>query len=270
MRQARSAAGILLCLGAAVAEGLYDPRIQAPGLLFVLPVLAGFYAAGRLVQARTRTAEALRSRSAELRQQREHMARLAVHADHTRVSKDLEGTLHARLGDIASTAAAGLEALDALGADKDDGRRALAWIEHEGRGVLGHLREVVGALHEQPPSAPQPTLAQLAELLSRDTSASTSLTVEGSPRVLPAGLELSGYRIVEHLLLALDDAPDARVDVRLRFCPDAVELHVRGPRSPTADLRTALAAARERARLHGGTVDSGWQAASVTRRPGFP
>jgi hypothetical protein len=61
---------------------------------------------------------------------------------------------------------------------------------------------------------------------------------------------------VEHLLLALEDAPEATVDVRLRFTPEALELHVSGPPAPHADLRAVLAAARERAGLHGGTVDS--------------
>jgi hypothetical protein len=250
---AKAAAGLAICVAATVAEGLYDPQIEPSGLAFVLPVLAGFFAAGVLVLARTQTAQVLRSRSAELRRQREQTARLAVLADRARVSADLEASLHAELGDIAAAAAGGLDVLDA---DQDAARQALTAIEHNGRAVLGRLREVLGSLHEPAPSAPQPTLARLSELLARATSADTRLTVEGSPRTLPAGLELSGYRIVEHLLLALDDAPDAAVHVRLRFSGDALELRVSGPRSPTADLRAVLAAARERAGLHGGTVDS--------------
>jgi hypothetical protein len=251
--RARSAAGLLLCAGAMAAEGLYDPQIRARGLVVVLPVLIAFFAAGRLVRARTQTAKALRVRSAELRRQREQTARLAVLADRAQLTADLEGTLHAQIGGIASTAATGLGALDA---DHVAARQALASIERDGRAVLGHLRYVLGTLQEPVPSEPQPTLARLSELLSRATTADARLTVDGSPRTLPAGLELSGYRIVEHLLLALQDAPDAAVDVRLRFCPDALELHVSGPPAPAADLRAVLAAARERASLHGGSVDS--------------
>ena len=251
--RARSAAGLLLCAGAAAAEGLYDPQIGARGLVVVLPVLIAFFAAGRLVRARTETAKALRVRSAELRRQREQTARLAVLADRARVTADLEGTLHTQIGGIASTAATGLGALDT---DHAAARQALASIERDGRAVLGHLRDVLGSLQEPAPSEPQPTLARLSELLGRATTADARLTVDGSPRTLPAGLELSGYRIVEHLLLALQDAPDAAVDVRLRFCPDALELHVSGPPAPAADLRAVLAAARERASLHGGSVDS--------------
>ena len=164
--RARSAAGLALCAAAVVAEGLYDPQIEAQGLPFVL-VAAGRVLRGRLlVRARTRTAEALRQRSAELRDQREQTARLAVLADRAKMSADLEGALHAQIGGIAAAAAAGLGALAA----EDDGpaaatgdaaaRQALASIEHDGRAVLDHLREVLGALREPAPSEPQPTLAQ--------------------------------------------------------------------------------------------------------------
>jgi hypothetical protein len=280
--RAASAAGLLLCAAAVVAEGLYDPQIEGGGLVFVLPVLVAFFASGRLVRARTQTAAALRKSSAELRRQREDTARLAVLADRARVTADLEQSLHAQIGGLASTAATGLGALagDPAG-DQAAARQALASIERDGRAVLGHLRELLSTLHERPlsepqfsepqfsepqfsepqfserqPSEPQPTLARLSELLARATTADARLTLDGSPRTLPAGLELSGYRIVEHLLLALEDAPQAAVDVRLSFTPDALELHVSGPPAANVDLRAVLAAARERAGLHGGTVDS--------------
>jgi Histidine kinase len=179
-----------------------------------------------------------------------------VLADRARVSADLEDSLHARIGGIAAAAAAGLGALNAADADGSGARQALASIEHDGRDVLGHLREVLGELRERAPSEPAPTLARLTTLLDRATTADARLAVDGSPRTLPAGLELSGYRIVEHLLLALEDAPGAVVRVRLHFGPGELELHVCGPPSPAADAQAALAAAGERARLHGGTVDS--------------
>ncbi len=246
-----SALGLLLCAAAVVVEGLYDPQIGAVGLATVLPVLAAFFAAGCLVRARARTASALRAKSAELRREREQRARLAVLADRAEVTAGLERTLQSQIGGIASAAAAGLTALDD---DPQAARQALASIERDGRDVLGQMREVLSTLHEPAPSEPQPTLERLPLLLSSATAAAARLTVEGSPRTLPAGLELSGYRIVEHLLQALDDAPEAAIDVTLRFCADGVELDVCGPPSPSADLRAVLSAARERASLHGGTV----------------
>ncbi len=236
-------AGFLLCAAAVVTEGLYDQQIEGPGLVAVLPLLAAFFVSGRLVRARTRTAAALRESSAELRRQREETARLAVLADRAKLTAELEQSLHAQIGGLASTAAAGLGALagDPAG-DQAAARRALASIEHDGRAVLGHLREVLSSLRERPASEPQPTLARLSELLARATSADARLTVDGHPRTLPAGLELSGYRIVEHLLVALRDAPEAAVDVRLNFTPEALELHVSGP--PGRQRRPAHGAGR--------------------------
>ena len=249
----RALAGLALCAGNVSAQCVSDPQLGARVMVLMLPVLAGFFAAGRLVRARTEAAEHLRQRSIELRSQREQRARLAVMADRARVADGLDGMLHAQIGNIASAAAAGLAALDT---DPAMARQALASIEHDGRAVLGRMRDVIGALHEGPPSEPQPTLAQLSGLLTRATTADARLTVEGNARALPAGLELSGYRIVEHLLLALEDAPNAAIDVCLRFRPDALELRVSGPPALGADVRAVLAAARERASLHGGTVHS--------------
>ncbi|HJY62392.1 MAG TPA: hypothetical protein VJ418_38935 [Streptosporangiaceae bacterium] len=178
------AAGLLLCAAAVVAEGFYDPQIEGGGLIFVLPVLAAFFASGRLVRARTQTAAALRESSAELRRQREETARLAVLADRARVTADLEQSLHTQIGGLASTAATGLGALASdQTSDQAAARQALASIERDGRAVLGHLREVLSTLQERPlgeprssepqsseplPSEPQPTLARLSELPEPD------------------------------------------------------------------------------------------------------
>jgi hypothetical protein len=224
-----------------------------------MPLLLAFIVLGCLLRARNRTAETLRAKSAQLRQQREQTARLAVLADRAQLSADIEGTLHSQLGVIVETAAAGLES--AAKAEPEAATRALAATERDGRAALGQLREVVGALRQPAvdltaPAAPPPTLARLPELLSGLPSARARLVIEGQPRPLAAGLELSGYRIVEHLVEALEDEPLAVIQVQLRYRPETLELHVTGTTSSrTSDLRTVLAASRQRAVLHGGTVD---------------
>jgi signal transduction histidine kinase len=129
------------------------------------------------------------------------------------------------------------------------------------------MREVVGSLRSDRLTGPQPVLADLGGLLERATTADARLQVSGSPSVLPAGLELSAYRIVEHLLAALEDAPGIRIDVHVRFAPDALELDISGPASRSADNGAELAAARARAGAIGGSfavvADTGSCAARV-------
>jgi glucose-6-phosphate-specific signal transduction histidine kinase len=130
---------------------------------------------------------------------------------------------------------------------------AFAEVENSGRATLAQMRDVVGGLREDELTAPQPVLAQLGGLLESATTADARLRVEGSPRALPAGVELSAYRIVEHLLTVLADAPQARVEVLVRFGAGALELDVAGPASPHSDA-LALAVARERVALLGGSL----------------
>ena len=245
------AVAVAFCLGAVTTQAFFDPRLGPGFLVAGLPAVAGFCLAGRLARSRGLAAAALRERNAELREQREQTARLAVAADRARVAADLDEFLRDRITTMAAAAAAGRELITA---DPAGAQGAFAAVETSGRATLSQMREVVGVLREEALTEPQPVLAQLGSLLERATSADARLQIEGSPRALPAGIELSAYRIVEHLLAALEDTPEARVDVRVRFGPDALELDVAGSASQHADPVAAFAVARERATLLGGTL----------------
>ena len=132
----------------------------------------------------------------------------------------------------------------------------MSTIEHEGRQTLTQMREIVGSLREDAPTEPQPGLADLDRLLERATTADVRLRVDGDRRALPAGLELSGYRIVEHLLATLQDAPEVRANVTLRVADDVLEITVAGPARIGADSQSALAGAREWVALHGGQLEA--------------
>ena len=250
----RAAVGLVFCAVNVGAQAFSDPELGRQEVALLLPILALFFALGRIVRARTAGIESLRRRTAELRRRREETARMTVMADRARVSEDLDLALRERIARIVADAKAGRSS---LGADPARALEALTTIEREGRELLREMREIVGSLDRVAPSEPQPSLAELPALLARTTSAETSLTVDGSPRRLPAGIELAGYRIAEHLVAALDDAPGASIDVRLRFAADAVELYVAGPPAHGVELGVVLAAARERAALHQGTLDGG-------------
>jgi Histidine kinase len=248
----RAAVGLAFCAVNVTVQALYDPQLGARALALLLPILGLFAAIGRIVRSRTAAVEALRSQTEELRRRREQTARVSVLADRARVSADLDNMLRHRIQHIATVAAT---ARETFAADPQATFEALLGIEQEGREVLRQMRELVGSLDEGPPNTPQPSLAELPALLARATSADARLSFEGDRRRLPAGIELAGYRIAEHLVAALEDLPGATVDICLRFSPEALELDVSGPPATGLEPAGVLAAARERAALHDGSVD---------------
>lgn len=216
------------------------------------PLTAVVWGTGRLAHSRGRLADQLRARTEELRHARDERARLEVASDRARLSAELDELLQRRLGELAQLADAGAAETDTALAGA-----ALADIEHESRRTLQEMRAVVGALRDDDGVTvsvnPQPTLTNLEALVLRAKGADARLTVSGSPRALPAGVELSAYRVVENLLDALDDAPGVEVDVRFR--DDALELAVSGP-ARRRDAGASMERARERVQLHAGTLRS--------------
>jgi signal transduction histidine kinase len=236
--------------GIVVAMMASDSSVDLRALPFFAPLTAGVWGIGRVVRSRQRMVDELQEQTAELRSARDERARLEVATDRADISRQLDTLLHRRLGELAKLADAGVDDEPAATA------RRLEEIEHASRSTLQEMRAVVGVLRDdsEDVAEPQPTLTHLEALLMRAKGAEARLAVEGSPRALPAGVELSAYRIVEHLLDALEDAPD--VEVRVSFHDQALEIAVAGPARRRGDAGAALERARERVALHRGTLES--------------
>jgi signal transduction histidine kinase len=214
------------------------------------PVTVMAWIAGRVARSRTVTAEKLRTRNTEIQAARDERARLEVNMDREHLSAELESVLHRRLSELAVLADEGASSVG-----DDSAVALLADIERESRTTLDEMRALVGVLRSDDTAAvaaPQPTLASLEALLIRDGDRGARLQVQGSPRALPAGVELTAYRVVEHLLDALDTTPDVRVLVC--FAPDVLELTIEGSAGRRGRLGAALGRARQRVELHKGSL----------------
>src|SRR5207247_2855352 len=88
-------------------------------------------------------------------------------------------------------------------ATADSQLRVLATVERLAREALTELSHLLGALRREraddPAHRPSPTLAELGTLLdaARAAGVPAELTVEGGPRALSPGVELSCYRIID-------------------------------------------------------------------------
>jgi signal transduction histidine kinase len=243
----RALATLGLAVALIAAEGIVFTG--APFALVVAAVAVALFAIGRLVRSRRALAADLELRSQELRRTRDERARLEVAVDRERLSTELDALLQRRLGELARLADAGAGATEPGVASA-----TLADIERESRSTLDEMRALVGALRSEDdaPMRPQPTLAHLEAMLLRAKGDRARMRVEGNPRVLPAGVELSAYRVVEHLLEGVEDAQS--VDVLVRFADDALEIEVAGLARRRA--QASIQRARERVRLQHGTLEA--------------
>jgi signal transduction histidine kinase len=222
-----------------------------PGaIILALPIVCIVFGVGLAARRRTALNRELASREAELRQLRDERAALDVADDRARLSRQLDGLLQERLADLTTAA----ESADGL--PPAEAKAVLESIESDSRQTLDDMREIVGLLRgDDVAFAPTPTVAHLDTLLARLRTAHSQLVVTGDPRALPATVELSAYRIVEHLVTALADQADAPIVVSVRFEADALEIRVNGQVGEAAELKAAVARAKERAKLLGGSVD---------------
>jgi hypothetical protein len=238
--------GLGFVLAAVVQQCVWDPKLGASVIALMAPATLLFFGAGVVVRSRSLLVVALRDRNAQLVEQRERTAELAVGADQARIRSELIDELRLQIHDVATTAALARAGVVPAAA-------SLAVIEETGRATLDRMRDIVGTINSAP-TEPEPDLDALQELLRSTTACDVRLRIEGDPRVLPASIELSSYRIVERLISSLDDNPAARGQVRVTFELDALEILVTGPLAADVDSATRFGGVLDRAALHGGTV----------------
>lgn len=141
----------------------------------------------------------------------------------------------------------------------------LAAVETTAREALAEMRRLFGVLRSDGEAAslsPQPGLHELERLCEqvRASGLDVEVEVEGSPYALPAGLDLTAYRILqEGLTNALRHSGARRATVLLRYGAARLDIAVdddgRGFDSATVPSDGhGLVGVRERVALYEGTV----------------
>jgi len=153
-----------------------------------------------------------------------------------------------------------------LDPDQEKVNGALLVVEETGREALAEMRRMVGVLRhpeEAPALAPQPSLEQLQRLVehAREAGLPVELRIEGEPIQLPAGIDLTAYRLVqEGLTNALKHARAKQAEVMVRYSGGHVELTVTddGPGGGDGEKGGhGLVGMRERVSVYGGELEAG-------------
>jgi hypothetical protein len=240
--------GLSTLLTAAVL--VFDSTTGFDAFALAFPIVLIVFGIGRAVRHRTTMSTELKARTVQLQQLRDERVALEVASDRAQLSSLLDGLLQERLGQLTTAAESGKDL------DPGSAKALFESIESDSRATLDSMREILGLLRGGDVAlAPAPTVAHLDALLARHTRADSRLTVAGDLRSLPARVELSAYRIVEHLVDVLADQPNSRIEVGVRFADDALEIRVNGPVDRSADIKAAVARAKERAKFLGGSLD---------------
>ncbi|MFJ4786764.1 sensor histidine kinase [Streptomyces sp. NPDC088794] len=196
--------------------------------------------------------------------------RLAVERERSRIARELHDVVTHNVSMMTIQAGAARKTLDA---SPDQAREALRAVEAGGRAALAELRHVMGLLTMASDGAesaatadlaPQPGLGQLTELTGRvrGTGVPVEVSVTGTPAPLPAGVDLTAYRVVQEALTnTVKHAAGATVTVSVEYAPGELRVAVEDTggqrRSRVPGSGRGLIGLRERLALYGGTLSAG-------------
>ena len=260
-RQAVAGLAILFGVGALLVRN--DTKGHGGDLIWVAVTFGLPWATGLGLGFKFREADEAKERAERAERAREEEARRAVAEERARVARELHDIVGHSVS-VMTVQAAGARRL--LDPDQEREREALLLVEQTGREALAEMRRLVGVLRrpeEAPALAPQPSLEHLDKLVeqARESGLPVQLRVEGEPVELPAGLDLTAYRLVqEGLTNAVKHANAHQAEVLVRYDDGHVELTVSDDGTGDGGGESGghgLVGMRERMSVYGGELEAG-------------
>jgi signal transduction histidine kinase len=227
------------------------------------------WAAGRAVKEWAQRALELERVNAALKAEQEQRSLLAVADERSRIARELHDVVAHSISVMVVQAEGAKRMMDR---DPRRAKSALEQIEGTGRAALVEMRRLLGVLRKEGEGAvrtPQPGTQTLDMLVNRAQEAGLDVRVaiEGPKKTLPAGVDVSVFRIIQEALTnSLKHAGPTRADVLLKYDEDAVEVEivdaglVNGFHPPNADSENpqhGLLGMKERVSLYGGEIVTG-------------
>ncbi|MEU7045243.1 sensor histidine kinase [Streptomyces varsoviensis] len=243
------------------------------GVAFLTVPFALAWVLGDSVRTRRAYWAQLQERADRLEKEREAQARMAVAAERARIARELHDVVAHNVSVMVVQADGAAYVLDG---SPEQAKQALETISGTGRQALAEMRRLLGVLRtdesgEGGEYVPQPDVEQINDLVEQVRTAGmpVDFQVEGAPRPLPSGVELTAYRIVQEALTNTrkHGGPNVGASVRLTFFDDGLGLLVeddgRGAQHELYEeggadgMGHGLIGMRERVGMVGGTLDAG-------------
>jgi signal transduction histidine kinase len=243
---------------------IFDPKdIFFPVTFFwIIP-----WVAGRTIRNQTMLARELAEKAERVQHARDEEERRAIAIERSRIARELHDVLAHNLSVMVVQASAARRIVER---NPDKAVEVAAVIERTGREALAEIRHMFGAVRrgEGEDLSGPPSIARVDELARRARAAGlgVDLRVVGDPVALPAGIDVTAYRIVQEALTnALKHAGSAHASVTVSYEPNEVVLSIEDDGEGSRDdlqLGDAggghgLVGMRERVALYGGLVQAG-------------
>jgi signal transduction histidine kinase len=195
-------ASVAATVSVLIVEPLHGVRLGLPATVPRLIAIALAVAVGLYLRARADYIGGLHDRAERLERERELLAHQAAGEERVRIARDL----HDVVAHNVALMVVQTQALAATGARDDEHQAALGRVAGLGREALSEMHRMLGVLrlHDGNGSdrSPQPGIHDLESMVAqtRETGVKVGLAIVGESRELPAGVELSVYRIVQEAL----------------------------------------------------------------------
>lgn len=243
--------------------GAFNSLLAFDAAFSALLILFGWVLGG-VYRSRGEQARELEQRTLQLDEQRRLNADRAVVDERLRIARELHDVLAHHVSVMGVQAGAAGRVMEH---DPQRAKEALAVIEASSRDTIDEFRRLVGFLRagvDVDSSGPQPGLARLDELVAdtRRSRIDVEVKVTGEAAALPAGVDLSAYRVIQEALTnARKHADPTRVDVTIDYQPAQVAITVvdngQKPASAVGGAGLGLIGMRERLRWHEGVLETG-------------
>lgn len=202
----------------------------------------------------------LRSRHTALEAAAAAEREVTLAQERTRIARELHDLIAHTVSVMVVQASA---AEQVLRIDPDRAQQAILQVQRAGRDALSETARLLDLLREGPEDAsPQPGLAQLPSIVRATPGLAVDLHVEETLPRLPAGAEVSVYRIVQEALMnVLKHSSSGCASVRVAGVGDDVVVRVEDPGPPRRHEALpgghGLMGMRERVEMYGGRVHAG-------------
>ena len=263
--RSRALIGLPLAVGVEAIVVHNDPRGQIGQLIFVSLIFAILWTIGFMLGRKFEEADEAHRRALRAEREREERARAAVAEERARIARELHDVVGHSVS-VMTVQASGVRRL--LRPEQEREREALLIVERTGREALAEMRRMVGVLRrpeEAPALAPQPSLEHLDRLVeqAREAGLPVELRVQGDAVDLPAGVDLTAYRLVqEGLTNAIKHARASRAEVVVKYGDGQIEVVVSDDGQGVGNGDGGghgLVGMRERVSVYGGELDAGPQ-----------